>query len=104
MEWWGWVASGLGAIVLISQGIKAVKDMLSPAIKMQQRLEAVEEHGKKDSKHFAEIEAKFELQEATNQAMMNGLVAMINHSIDGNGIEGLKKAREELLQRIIERR
>ena len=35
MEWWGWVASGLGAVVLISQGIKAVKDMLSPAIKMQ---------------------------------------------------------------------
>lgn len=104
MEWWGWCASILGAVVLISQGIKAIKDILAPAVNVQKRLEAVEEHDQKDSKHFAEIEAKFELQEATNQAMMSGLVAMINHSIDGNGIEGLKKAREELLQRIIERR
>jgi hypothetical protein len=31
-------------------------------------------------------------------------VALINHEIDGNGIDGLKNARAELLQHIIERR
>ena len=47
---------------------------------------------------------KFEQQEITNQAIITGLVALINHEIDGNGIDGLKNARAELLQHIIERR
>ena len=55
------------------------------------------------STRFKRLEDKFERQELTNQAIMDGLVAIINHSIDGNGIEGLKKAREELLHHIIER-
>ena len=103
MEWWGWCASILGAIVLISQGIKAIKDIFAPAISVQQRVTNLEAQHAKDIAHFDRLERKFEQQEMTNQAIMNGLVAIINHSIDGNGIEGLKKAREELLHHIIER-
>lgn len=103
MEWWGWCASILGAVVLISQGIKAVKDILAPAVNVQKRVETLEVQHEQDSARFKRLEDKFEQQELTNQAIMNGLVAIINHSIDGNGIEGLKKAREELLHHIIER-
>lgn len=103
MEWWGWCASILGAIVLISQGIKAIKDIFAPAIDVQKRVIDLEAQHAEDAARFDEIEKKFKQQEITNHAIMTGLVAIINHSIDGNGIEGLKKAREELLQHIIER-
>lgn len=90
MEWWGWCASILGAIVLIAQGIKAVREIIAPALSILKR--------------FEEVNTKFARQEVTNQAIITGLVALINHEIDGNGIDGLKNARAELLQHIIERR
>ena len=103
MEWWGWCASILGAIVLIAQGIKAAREIIAPALTMREKLDKVLEHDSNNLKRFEGINVKFEQQELTNQAIINGLVAIINHSIDGNGIEGLKKAREELLHHIIER-
>ena len=71
---------------------------------MREKLEKVLEHDSSDLKRFEEINTKFEQQEATNQAIITGFVALINHEIDGNGIDGLKNARAELLQHIIERR
>ena len=93
MEWWGWCASILGAIVLIAQGIKAVREIIAPALSMREKLDRVLEHDSNDLKRFEEINVKFEQQEVTNQAI-----------ITGNGIDGLKNARAELLQHIIERR
>jgi len=104
VEWWGWCASILGAIVLIAQGIKAAREIIAPALTMREKLDKVLEHDSNDLKKFEEINVKFKQQEVTNQAIITGLVALINHEIDGNGIDGLKNARAELLQHIIERR
>lgn len=71
---------------------------------MREKLDKVLEHDSNDLKRFDEINTKFARQEVTNQAIITGLVALINHEIDGNGIDGLKNARAELLQHIIERR
>ena len=71
---------------------------------MREKLEKVLEHDSNDLKRFEDINTKFAQQEVTNQAIITGLVALINHEIDGNGIDGLKNARAELLQHIIERR
>ena len=71
---------------------------------MREKLDKVIEHDSNDLKRFDEINTKFARQEATNQAIITGFVALINHEIDGNGIDGLKNARAELLQHIIERR
>ena len=107
MEWWGWLVATLGAIVLIGNAIKAAREILAPAVAMEGRLKKVEEHDKKDNERFAEIEQRMRErdaeQETTNQAILKGLVALINHEIDGNGIEGLRKTRNTLLEQIIER-
>lgn len=103
MEWWGWVATVLGAIVLISQGVKAIKDLISPALSLREKVDNIAKQSEQDSKRFAELEEKINRQEMTIQALMTGMLALVNHSIDGNGIEGLKSAREDLLQHIIER-
>ena len=71
---------------------------------MREKLDKVLEHDSNNLKRFEGINVKFEKQEVTNQAIITGLVALINHEIDGNGIDGLKNARAELLQHIIERR
>ena len=121
MTWWGWIATGIGALVLLSQGIDALKNIFSPVLNMEERLKTVEEHDKTDLGRFEKVgqqvsavntrvdemgknmEARFAKQEETNQAILQSLAALINHEIDGNGIDGLKKARTELLQHIITR-
>ena len=90
--------------MLIAQGIKAIRDIIAPALTIREKLEKVLEHDTNDLKRFEEVDTKFARQEVTNQAIITGLVALINHEIDGNGIDGLKNARAELLQHIIERR
>ena len=90
--------------MLIAQGIKAAREIIAPALTMREKLDKVLEHDSNNLKRFEGINVKFEQQEITNQAIITGLVALINHEIDGNGIDGLKNARAELLQHIIERR
>ena len=107
MEWWGWATVTLGGIVLIGNAIKAVRDVFAPALGMEGRLKKVEEHDKRDNERFEAIEKRITErdaeQETTNQAILKGLVALINHEIYGNGIEGLRRTRNTLLEQIIER-
>lgn len=103
MEWWGWLAASLAGLVLIANAVKAVREIFAPAVRMEERLKKIETHDAKDKDRFAEIEKRFCEQENTNQAILKGLVALINHELDGNSIDGLRKTRNELLTQIIER-
>ena len=103
MEWWGWVAAGIGAIVLVSNGISAVKNIFAPLLKLDSRVKEIEKHDERDVNRFDLYDMKFKQQEETNQATLQALLALINHNIDGNGIDGMKKARDELMKYIINR-
>jgi len=103
MAWWGWLAATLGGIILIANAAKAIRDLFAPALAMEGRLKEIEKHDTKDIERFAGIEKRFCEQEETNQAILKGLVALINHELDGNSVEGLRKTRDALLTQIIER-
>lgn len=107
MSWWAWLLAGAGGVATLWSGIKAVKEVFAPYAKMKKDLAGAID---KENKHKGEADSRFEKieaaqkqQEATTQAMLQGLVALVNHEIDGNGIEGLKEARAELLNHIITR-
>lgn len=57
------------------------------------------EKNKEDIKKLQEAEAS---RKETDRAILNGLQAMTNHMIDGNGIAELKKSRDELNKAITE--
>lgn len=114
MEWWGWLCTGFGAITILAEGIKAVRSLVSPIVKFGERVKTLESGSKKrqdeiqdlgnrldeTNEHLADV---VETQEKTNQAIIKGMVAVINHMIDGNGIEGLKNARDDMTKFLIER-
>ena len=68
-----------------------------PAFRMSKRVEKIEEHQEKDYKRIIAIENM-----QRNQSKC--LAAMLNHQITGNGVEEMKKIRDELLESIIENR
>ena len=80
--------------------ISPVKDMRTDIAEVKTQEKA---HEKEAKEHFEEIDEILQKQEETNQIMLKALFHLVNHSIDGNGIEGLKKVRNELSNSIIER-
>ena len=100
MEWWGWLAATLGGIVLIANALNAIKSFFAPLSGMKDRIEAVENF---NASHQEEAEKRFIEVEDSQRAILKALFYLVNHEIDGNGIEGLKKVRDELSKDIIER-
>lgn len=100
MEWWGWLLAAAGGVVTLWNGFKALREVFAPYSKIKKDLAGAII---RESAHEEEANERFEKLEATTQAMLTGLVALVNHEIDGNGIQGLKDARTELLNHIINR-
>lgn len=120
---WRYLVLLIGAVGIIWGAVKIFKEAYEPFRKKKEqqtekdntvndRLDRLEEHDKIDMGRFDSIDKelfsikqdvneRFDRQEKTNQATMSALTAIINHMIDGNGIDGLKESRDELLRYII---
>jgi len=115
---WGYfVAIAAGGGIVLS-AIKLVKHFSDPVKEKKKkradkdaevdgRLKKLEDHDKKDMERFETLDKKLdkveqdfqdrmEKQEETNQVMLGSLLSIVQHMIDGNGIEGLKKSRDTL--------
>ena len=51
---------------------------------------------KEHDKDIKEIKATLQKRNEVDKSMLNGLTAITNHMIDGNGIESLKQSRNDL--------
>lgn len=100
--------AGLAALVLVLVGayntiMNAVKTYREEKRRKDQPVNSLEskvnEHEEKLKKDHERLN---ELEEA-NRIQMRALMAMLHHEIDGNSIEGLKKAYEEIQQYLIEK-
>lgn len=80
------IAGGAGAII-----VKVIK----PAFQLNNRVEKLERHSENDYQRMLKLE---EMQRQQSKS----LAALLNHQITGNGIEAMKKIRDELLESIIE--
>ena len=79
------LASGIAAIIAI------VKMANAP-------LWQIKEH----DRDIKEIKADIKKRNEVDKAMLNGLTAITNHMIDGNGVDKLRESRTQLQQAINE--
>ena len=70
--------------------------MIKPAFVLTKRVSQLEVYNDKDYKKLQSLE---EMQKQQSKC----LAAMLNHQITGNGIDEMKKIRDELLENIIEK-
>lgn len=101
------VLAGASAFVLIAQAVgtivKAVKAARAPNVKQDERLEKLEawraEVDRKlmnDNAHLANIDSD-------NRVTQRALLALLDHGIDGNNIQQMQHAKEELQDHLINR-
>lgn len=91
------VISGiLGGIVLLGNAVVAVKNLIKPAYDLKETVRdheaRIAEVEKKQKKDFEKIEA---LDEA-NRMTLRSLVSIMDHMIDGNGVEEMRKTRNDI--------
>lgn len=89
------ILSVCGGISIIGGAAAVIWKWIRPAVKLKDRVDALEKHVKKDYDTIGEIK--------TMQAeMCRALIALIDHDITGNHIDGLKKTKNDLIKLITE--
>lgn len=83
------ILSICGAVSIIGGAGAVIVKVIKPAFRLTKRVEKLEEHSDKDYKRLVALE---EMQKQQSKS----LAALLNHQITGNGIESMKKIRDEL--------
>lgn len=93
---WEAILAIAGGVVLLGNFFKTLAGWLAPAKRLS---DAVAEHERK----LANDDKRLDQLETDNQMILKSLFALVNHDIDGNGIDRLKATREELQDYITNR-
>lgn len=84
-----------GVISTIGGAGAVIYRFVHPAFKFKKRVELLEEKAERDYRRLNDLS---DMQKQQSKC----LAAMLNHFITGNGVDNMKKIRDELLQSIIE--
>ena len=97
-------AGGFTAIcVAIGWIIKIVKAAKAPTEALEARIAALEGTVKAYEDYFANDKRRLDVLEEGNRVTQKAILALLSHGIDGNDVEGLKAAKSELQQYLIDR-
>lgn len=89
-----------GGIVAIIGAIKAIYSLIKPIQDLCNRLDKTEDIIEQYESYFSnDKQAIIQLREISNDMLLLQL-AQLNHSIDGNGIENMKKLRTDITKKI----
>lgn len=85
-----------GAIVLIGNAGAMIYKWIRPAMLVKQKVEELDKRTVNDYDAIKEIQATIERSNKINQLHLNVMLKMLNHMIDGNGKEEMKKTRDDI--------
>ena len=85
------ILSICGGISLIGGAVAVIHKWISPAIKLNERVEVLEQHDRQDFGTLKRISER-------DSMILEVLSTMLDSQISGNNTEQLKKTREKLTQ------
>lgn len=90
-----------GGIAVIAGGVKVIVNMFSPFKKLCGRMDKCENRLDEHDRYFTND--KQAIEKVTDMAKDNIRVniALLNHMVDGNGVEEMKKLRKEIQDKIL---
>lgn len=94
----GLILSVASVITLVINGVKKAK---TPEARQNERLDALEKAIRRHDELFRNDLNRFERMENGNRIMQRCMLALLSHGIDGNDIEQMKQARNDLNEYLI---
>lgn len=90
-----------GAIVLAGNVGAVIFKVIKPSLDIRKRVDELERRDQLDFERLQKLEENLqELQELTKANCKMQLV-MIDHMIDGNNVEKMKKTRDDIIEMIV---
>lgn len=106
-EIWAWVLAAASAIVLLSNAAekigKAIQTAKAPNVRQDERISNLEEWRKGVDTKLDNDNKRLNVIDTGNRATQRALLALLDHGIDGNNIEQMQHAKEELQNHLINR-
>ena len=91
------ICGGIAAVgVAIGWIVKAVNVAKGPNKRQNERLDAIEEKMVDYDKFFLRDKERLDEIEAGNRVTQRALLALLSHGIDGNDVDSMKVAKQEL--------
>ena len=104
---WTAILALASAIVLLSNAaekiVLAIKVAKAPNDRQNERLRALEEWKTEVDKKLEDDHRHFKSIDSGNRVTQLALLALLDHGIDGNNVDQMQHAKEELQQYLIER-
>lgn len=104
---WAAILAVASAIVLLSNAVekivKAWRTAKEPNVKQDARIEALETWRKEVDRRLDRGGQHFDAIDASNRVTQLALLALLDHGIDGNNIDQMQHAKEELQTHLINR-
>ena len=106
-EVWAAILAVASAIVLLANAAekigKAVQLAKAPSTQLNERLGALEKRMETAEKKLDRDQEHFDAIDASNRVTQVALLALLDHGIDGNNIDQMQHAKEELQTHLINR-
>ena len=87
----------------ISWLAKGVAKMSDPQRKLDERITKMEERLARHDELLGKDKARLEAIEEGNRVTQRAILALLEHGIDGNNVEAMRSAKDELTKYLIER-
>lgn len=98
------IAAGFSAIcIAIGWVIKIIKAAKAPTKALEARVTELEQAMKSHDEYLANDKRRIAAIEEGNRVTQRAILALLSHGIDGNDIDGLKSAKIELQNYLVER-
>lgn len=95
------IIGGLGLITALGAGIKY---LLTPVINYNQKQKEIDDHFEAIDEKLDNDNKRLLRLESDNQQILLTLLALLNHDIDGNDVDSLKKRKAELSAYMVQHR
>lgn len=103
MEWTIETVLGfLGGLVLVGNAGAVVYKWIRPALQINERVKNLEQHDKRDYETLNRIEKITQQIERQQRLIMVSQVSTLNHMIDNNNVEDMKKTRDRIQQMLVD--
>ena len=93
---WETILAIAGGVVLLGYSGAMIYKWIRPALKVKEDVAELEKRTKNDYEAIKSLEQTILKVEKTNKMYLRTVLNVMNHMIDGNGVEEMKKTRSEI--------
>ena len=104
---WAVILATASAVVLLANAaekiVAAIKAAKAPSVKQDKRIDDLEEWRREVDRKLTADHTHLVTIDTGNRVTQRALLALLDHGIDGNNIEQMQHAKEELQEHLINR-